>query len=175
VSFSFEQCYYYQQRSAYILNINKENFLTMPIRKAEAQWTGDLLGGKGSMKLGSGAYEGPYSFQSRMEEGTGTNPEELIGAAHAGCFSMALSYMLSTAGYPPNRVQTSAKVRFDKVGEGFSITEINLETKADVPGIDEKSFQEHAEKAKVNCPVSKALAGTKINLKAELVQSTATS
>lgn len=142
----------------------------MPIRKAEAEWKGNLLEGQGHMKLGTGAYDGPYTFKSRMENGPGTNPEELIAAAHAGCFSMALSAGLTRAGHAPKWVHTDAAVHFDKVGEGFSITSIDLETEADVPGLDTAKFQEIAEGAKKNCPVSKALAGTIINLKATLIQ-----
>ena len=141
----------------------------MPIRNAEAEWKGNLLEGQGRMKLGSGAYEGAYSFKSRMESGPGTNPEELIGAAHAGCFSMAFSAGLSKAGFPPKRVHTKAGVHFDKVGDGFSITRIDLEMEAEIPGIDQAKFQELAEGAKKNCPVSRALAGTQINLVARLV------
>ena len=140
----------------------------MAIRKAEALWEGGAKG-KGKMKLGSGAFEGAYSFASRFENGTGTNPEELIGAAHAGCFSMALSFMLEQAGFPPQRVQSSAKVHIDKVGEGFKITAIELETEANIPGIDEKKFMELADAAKKGCPVSQALSGTEITLKAKLV------
>jgi len=120
------------------------------------------------MKLGSGAYEGAYSFQSRFEEGTGTNPEELLGAAHAGCFSMALSAALGEAGFEPERVRTKAEVRLEKVGESFQITKIHLDTEARVPGIEEKVFLRHAEDAKANCPVSKALSATKITLSATL-------
>jgi lipoyl-dependent peroxiredoxin len=141
----------------------------MAVRKAEAEWTGNLREGKGRVKLGSGAYEGEYSFVSRFEEGKGTNPEELIGAAHAGCFSMALSAGLTKAGLSPKRIHTTAQVHLEKVGEGFEITRIELDTEAEVPGVDEKAFLEHAENAKKGCPVSKALAGTKINLTAKLV------
>jgi osmotically inducible protein OsmC len=137
-------------------------------RKSEAEWTGNLQEGKGTMKLGSGAFTGPYGFRSRFESGPGTNPEELIAAAHAGCFSMALSAGLSKAGHPPTRVHTVANVRLEKVGEGFAITRIDLETEAEVPGIDEASFQQQAEAAKKGCPVSKALAGPQIHLKATL-------
>jgi osmotically inducible protein OsmC len=142
----------------------------MPVRTAEAEWKGNLLEGQGRMKLGTGAYEGPYSFKSRMEEGPGTNPEELIGAAHAGCFSMAFSAGLGKAGFNPKRVSTKAAVHFEKVGDGFAITRIDLTTEAEVPGIDNAKFQELAEAAKQGCPVSKALAGTQINLQARLVQ-----
>jgi len=142
----------------------------MPVRNAEAVWEGNLLKGKGKMKLGSGAFEGAYSFSSRFENGLGTNPEELIGAAHAGCFSMALSFMLEQAGYAPERVHTTAKVHIDKVGEGFKITVIELETQGRIPGINEKTFLEKAEAAKKGCPVSQALSGTEIRLKAMLVK-----
>ena len=141
----------------------------MPIRTAEAEWKGNLLQGQGRMKLGTGAFEGPFSFKSRMEDGAGTNPEELIGAAHAGCFSMAFSATLEKAGFTPKRVHTKAAVRFDKVEGGFAITGIELTTEAEVPGIDQAKFQELAEAAKNGCPVSKALTGTKITLKATLV------
>ena len=142
----------------------------MPVRKAEAVWEGNLKEGKGKMKLGSGAFEGAYSFASRFEDAMGTNPEELIGAAHAGCFSMALSLFLGNAGYLPERISTVARVRLDKVGEGFKITKIDLETEAKIPDIDEKKFMEQAEAAKKGCPVSQALAGTEITLKAKLVR-----
>ncbi len=141
----------------------------MPIRKAEAVWEGTLKQGKGTMKLGSGAFEGAYSFASRFEEGKGTNPEELIAAAHAGCFSMAFSLFLEMAGFTPVHVHTIASVRIEKVGEGFRITTIDLDTEAKVPGIDEKKFLEQAEAAKKGCPVSVALAGADIRLKAKLV------
>jgi osmotically inducible protein OsmC len=120
------------------------------------------------MSMESGAYEGRYSFGSRFAEETGTNPEELIAAAHAGCFSMALSGALGKAGHPPERVETKAKVHLEKVGEGFGITRIELTTVARVPGIDEATFREQAEGAKRNCPVSKALAGVEISLDATL-------
>jgi osmotically inducible protein OsmC len=142
----------------------------MATRTAEAEWNGNLREGKGTMKLGSGAYQGSYSFASRFESGQGTNPEELIGAAHAGCFSMALSAGLGKAGFNPTRVHTIARVHLEKVGEGFGITRIELTTEAQIPGIDEATFQKHAEEAKRNCPVSKALAGTEITLNAKLVQ-----
>ena len=141
----------------------------MPVRNAEAEWNGNLLEGNGRMKLGTGAYEGPFSFKSRMENGAGTNPEELIGAAHAGCFSMAFSATVEKAGFKPKRVHTKAAVHFNKVEAGFAITSIDLETEADIPGIDNAKFQELAEAAKKGCPVSKALAATQINLKATLV------
>jgi osmotically inducible protein OsmC len=128
-----------------------------------------LKDGKGSMKMSSGAYEGPYSFASRFESGKGTNPEELIAAAHAGCFSMALSGGLGRAGVTPTSIKTTATVHIDKVGEGFGITRIDLDVTAQVPGIDEKKFIEIAEGAKSGCPVSKALAAVpQITLKAKL-------
>ncbi len=141
----------------------------MAMRTAEAVWEGNLREGSGKVKLGSGAYEGPYSFRSRFEEGSGTNPEELIGAAHAGCFSMALSAGLTKAGYTARRIHTTARVSLEKVGEGFKITRIQLETEAEVPRLDEQAFQQQAEAAKKNCPVSVALAGTEISLRARLV------
>ncbi len=141
----------------------------MPARKGTAVWEGTLKEGKGSMKLGSGAYEGPFSFKSRFEEGTGTNPEELIGAALAGCFSMALSANLEKAGHPGKRVSTTANVKLEVVDGGPKIITIELNTEAEVPGIDDAAFQEQAEKTKVGCPVSKALTGTEIKLTAKLL------
>jgi lipoyl-dependent peroxiredoxin len=141
----------------------------MPARTADAQWEGSLQDGKGTMRFGSGAFEGQYSFSSRFEEGTGTNPEELIAAAHAGCFSMALSGGLSRAGHPPTRVHTSARVHLEKGDAGFSITTIELDTEAEVPGIDEATFQDQAATAKAGCPVSRALAGVDIKLNARLL------
>ncbi len=141
----------------------------MPTRNADAEWNGDLKGGKGRMKLAGGAYDGQYSFGSRFESGPGTNPEELIAAAHAGCFSMALSHGLAQAGHTPQSVRTTAKVTLEKGDAGFSITRIELDTQAKVPGIDNATFQQQAQKAKEGCPVSKALAATKIELKATLV------
>jgi osmotically inducible protein OsmC len=140
----------------------------MPTRNAEAVWNGDLKQGQGTLKLGSGAFEGKYSFATRFEEQPGTNPEELIGAAEAACFAMALSAGLGKSGHQAKSIRTKAKVHIEKVGEGFSITRIELDCEGEVPGIDEKTFQEHAEKTKTGCPVSKALAGTKIELTARL-------
>ena len=140
----------------------------MPVRSANARWEGGLKDGNGTMKTGSGAYEGGYSFGSRFEEDPGTNPEELIAAAHAGCFSMALSVGLERAGYSPQSVQTSAKAHLEKVEDGFAITRIELSTEAVVPEIDDETFQEQANGAKVNCPVSRALAGVEITLDASL-------
>ncbi len=142
----------------------------MPTRTAEAEWKGNLAEGEGRLKVGSGAFEGPYSFKSRFEEGqSATNPEELIGAAHAGCFTMALTAALSRAQIKPTRIHTVARVKLENVGEAFSITRIDLETEAEIPGIDDGQFQEYANGAKQNCPVSKALAGTEIHLSAKLL------
>ena|SRR5437016_3581819 len=141
----------------------------MPVRSSDAQWEGDLQSGNGTMRFGGGAFEGQYSFASRFESGRGTNPEELIAAAHAGCFSMALSGALSRAGHVPNRVHTTAKVHLDKGDAGFRISAIELETEADVPGIDDAAFQKEAAAAKVGCPVSQALAAVDITLNARLV------
>jgi osmotically inducible protein OsmC len=141
----------------------------MAKRTASAVWEGTLKDGKGKVKLGSGAFEGQYSFASRFEEGAGTNPEELIGAAHAGCFSMALAAGLTRAGFTPTRINTNASVSLEKVGEAFKITKIELNTEAEIPNIDEAAFLEQAETAKKNCPVSQALAGTEITLSAKLV------
>lgn len=140
----------------------------MPVRTASARWEGGLREGSGSMRLGSGAFEGPYSFSSRFEDGTGTNPEELIGAAHAGCFSMALSLGLEQAGHPPTSVETTAEVHFGKSDSGFEISRIDLRCNAAVPGIDDATFQAQAATAKAGCPVSKALAGVEITLDAQL-------
>jgi osmotically inducible protein OsmC len=142
----------------------------MPVRKASAEWTGNLREGKGSMKVASGAVEGPFSFGTRFEEVPGTNPEELIGAAHAGCFSMALSGDLGRAGFTPDFVRTTATVHIDRGESGFSITKIELNTEAKVPGLNAARFQEIAAGTKNNCPVSKALAAvSEITLNAKLV------
>ncbi len=140
----------------------------MPKRTASAEWKGQLPQGSGTMAFGSGAFEGAYSFASRFENGTGTNPEELIGAAHAGCFSMAFSAVLGKEGFEPQSVKTQAGVHLAKVEGGFEISEIELDCDAHVPGIDEAKFQELAEIAKTTCPVSKVLAGATINLTARL-------
>lgn len=142
----------------------------MAIRSADAVWQGDLKGGKGNVKFGGGAFDGQYSFSSRFEEGTGTNPEELIAAAHASCFSMALSNGLSQAGHPPTEVRTTANVHLVKGEQGFGIPKIDLVTVAKVPGIDNAAFQEQAEKAKQNCPISKLLAAAEITLDAKLAK-----
>jgi osmotically inducible protein OsmC len=141
----------------------------MAVRKARARWDGSITAGKGTMALGSGAYEGPYSFASRFEDGNGTNPEELIGAAHAGCFSMAFAAALGRAGFEPGSVRTTADVHLVKTEAGFSIPRIDLQTEAEVPGIDQARFQEIAAGAKAGCPVSKALAGVEIGLSARLL------
>lgn len=141
----------------------------MPVRKAEAEWKGNLREGSGKVKLGSGAFEGSYSFGSRFESGKGTNPEELLGAAHAGCFSMALAAGLGRAGFTPTRVHTTAMVHIDKVGEGFEITKIELDCEAQVPNIAENIFHAQATAAKDGCPLSKALKATNIVLRAKLL------
>ncbi|HEY4161466.1 MAG TPA: OsmC family protein [Dongiaceae bacterium] len=141
----------------------------MAIRSSDAEWLGDLKTGKGKMRLGSGAFEGAYSFNSRFEDGKGTNPEELIAAAHAGCFSMALSAGLTQGGHPPTRIHTTAKVIFGPVSGGFAITKIELTTEGSVPGMDTKAFEAAAADAKANCPVSKALKAVEITLDAKLV------
>lgn len=141
----------------------------MAVRTASAKWEGDLKGGNGKMSLGSGAFEGQYSFSSRFEEGTGTNPEELIGAAHAGCFSMAFANGLAQAGHSPKRVETTARVHFEPVDGGFGITRIELSAEAEAEGLEEDEFQGLAEDAKENCPVSQALKAVEILLDATLV------
>lgn len=138
----------------------------MPIRTSSAEWKGTLKEGTGTLRLGSGAFAGPYTYASRFESGSGTNPEELVGAAHAGCYSMFLAALLTDAGHPPASVRTTATVHLEA---GPTIARIDLATEAAVPGIDEQSFQLLAEAAKRNCPVSKALAGPQITLSARLV------
>lgn len=141
------------------------------IRKASAVWTGDLKGGKGTMSTDSGVLKNTaYSFSTRFENEPGTNPEELIGAAHAGCFSMALAAGLAGAGHKPEQISTIANVHLEKVEAGFKITKIELNTDAKVPGIDDATFQEFANKTKSGCPVSQALAATEIKLTARLVK-----
>ncbi|WPP49451.1 OsmC family protein [Catalinimonas niigatensis] len=141
----------------------------MALRKANAEWKGGLKGGNGNLSLGSGAFEGKYSFQSRFEEGTGTNPEELVAAAHAACFSMALSAALEGDGFSPESVKTEAQVSLVKNDGGFSISKIKLITQAKIPDISQEDFDKHAEGAKKNCPISKALSATNIELEAKLV------
>ncbi|WFE25590.1 OsmC family protein [Solwaraspora sp. WMMD791] len=141
----------------------------MPIRTASARWQGNLTEGSGTIRTGKGGYEGNYSFKSRFEEGEGTNPEELIGAAHAGCFSMAFSKGLADAGFTPTSVQTTASVHLDKTDAGMTVTRIDLETVGEVPGIDPDTFQKLAEAAKANCPISRLLSpGAEITLNASL-------
>ena len=142
----------------------------MPKRTASAVWNGSLTDGNGTMRMGSGAYEGPYSFQSRFEEGDGTNPEELIAAAHAGCFSMALSLVLGSGGNEPESIQTQAKVTLRNLEDtGPTITKIALTTRARVPGLDDEAFQKAATAAKDSCVVARALAGVEeITLDASL-------
>jgi osmotically inducible protein OsmC len=141
----------------------------MAVRKAKASWEGKLMDGKGSVEVESGLFKGSYSFQTRFADEKGTNPEELIGAAHASCYSMALSFMLEQNGFKPVRISTEASVHIDKVGDGFKITKILLVTRGEVPGIDEKTFLKYANDAKIGCPVSQALAATPIELDAALL------
>jgi len=129
----------------------------MPDRSSQAVWEGDLQSGRGTMKIGSGAWEGPYSFKSRFENGQGTNPEELIAAAHAGCFSMALSNELGQAGLTPDSIRTTATVTLEKSDAGFAITAVHLNVSAKVPGSDRQAFEAAANNAKAGCPVSKVL------------------
>jgi len=138
----------------------------MPVRHASATWHGSIKEGHGHMQFAD--YEGSYSVPSRFEEADGTNPEELLGAAHAGCFSMALSSGLSAAGHTPDSVQTTAEVHIDKLEAGWTVTKIHLTTKAQVAGIDEQAFQEQAENAKKNCPISRALGAIEITMEASL-------
>jgi lipoyl-dependent peroxiredoxin len=135
---------------------------------ARAHWEGDLKNGKGTIGLGSGAFEGPYSFKARFEGAPGTTPEELLGAAHAGCFTMALSLGLTTAGHPPTSLDTSAVVTLGKVGESFAITRIDLTLKGVVPGLSQPEFQRLAEDAKKNCIISRAIANVPMTLDATL-------
>src|SRR6185436_7478961 len=128
----------------------------MPIRTATAEWKGTLKEGSGTMKVGSGAFESAYNWAARFGTENGVNPEELVGAAHAGCYSMFLSALLTKAGFTPTRIHTDAKVH---LGDGPTITLIELNCEATVPGLEAAAFAEHAEAAKKNCPVSKALAG----------------
>lgn len=140
----------------------------MAVRESTAHWSGSLKDGNGSMRLGSGAFEGPYSFTSRFENGAGTNPEELIAAAHAGCYSMALAAGLGKAGHQPGSIATTAKVHFGPADGGVAISRIDLETVASVPGIDAAAFQRIADETKQTCPVSRALSAVEITLNARL-------
>jgi osmotically inducible protein OsmC len=145
----------------------------MADRRATAEWKGNLMQGEGRMTLGSGTFEGKFSFATRMGDEPGTNPEELIAASLAGCYSMALNATLEKAGTPAKDVRSEAVVHFGKDDNGFAIRGIDLETEADVPGITEEQFRETAETVKESCPVSKALAAVPIKLNAKLVKSTA--
>jgi osmotically inducible protein OsmC len=140
------------------------------IRTAQASWSGTVPDGGGRIGLGSGAFEGPFTLKARVEEGqAGANPEELIGAGHAGCFTMSLANVLSEAGHPPDDLQTTARVALEQTDEGFTITRITLHVAGAVAGIDEATFMRLAEQAKATCPVSRALAGTEITLETEFV------
>jgi len=141
----------------------------MTTRKARATWEGNVKQGKGTASLGEAKLEVPYSFASRFEEGAGSNPEELIGGAHAGCFSMALAKELGDAGHPPIRIETIARVHLEQSGDGFAIPKIELETEAEVPGVEDETFQRLAQGAKQSCPVSKVLSAADITLTAKLL------
>jgi osmotically inducible protein OsmC len=142
----------------------------MAIRKAQASWNGTLKEGSGNMKVGSGAFDVPFSFSTRFEEKPGTNPEELIGAALAGCFSMYLSAQLTDAGYPPTRIHTNSDVHFGRDGVGPLIEKLSLTTEAAVPGVDQRKFDELVAVSKKNCPISRALAAvTELEVRARLV------
>ena len=140
----------------------------MPTRKAHARWEGSLREGRGEVDFANGLFRGAYSFTSRFEDGKGTNPEELLGAAHAGCFAMALSLILGNAGFKPDYVDATAHVTVAPQGGGFKITRSHIVCEAKVPGIDQATFAQHAQAAKGGCPVSQALAGTEITLDAKL-------
>jgi lipoyl-dependent peroxiredoxin len=140
----------------------------MATRNAHARWEGSLKEGRGEVDFGNGVFKGAYSFASRFENGTGTNPEELLGAAHAACFAMALSLVLGNAGFTPEYVDATAHVTVAPHAGGFKITKSHLACEAKVPGIDAATFVQHAEAAKAGCPVSQALAGTEITLEAKL-------
>ncbi|HEY2161686.1 MAG TPA: OsmC family protein [Solirubrobacteraceae bacterium] len=142
----------------------------MAVRNGSAVWRGDLQSGAGNVVVGDGVFEGQYSFASRFEEGTGTNPEQLIAAAHAACFSMALANILGEAGHAPDSVSTNARVQLRNVDGAPTLTRVDLETEGRVPGIDEQQFQDYAKQAKDGCPVSRALAGIpEIELTAKLL------
>ncbi len=136
----------------------------MPARSAQAHWSGNLTEGKGHIKVQSGTLDAPYDFRARTGDGKGTNPEELIGAAHAGCFTMQLSALIGAAGFTAESLDTTAKVYLEKDGPGFAIPKIELEVTGRVPGLDGADFKKLADTAKASCPVSKALAGTSISL-----------
>ena len=140
----------------------------MPVRTSDAEWHGTLREGHGHMRFGGGAYDGAYTWASRFSDGGGTNPEELIAAAHAGCYAMALAGDLTRAGFKPNDIRTSAKVHIDQIDGRWTISQIDLTVGADVPGIDNAAFQKIAEGTKMGCPVSRALAAVNITLDATL-------
>jgi osmotically inducible protein OsmC len=142
----------------------------MPTRKAHARWEGTIKDGTGTVDFGSGAFKGAYSFGSRFADGAGTNPEELLGAAHAGCFAMALSLILGDAGFTPEDIDATAHVTVERQDGGFKITKSHIVCKAMVKNLDQAAFAKHAEAAKANCPVSQALAGIKITLEAALAE-----
>ena len=144
----------------------------MPIRTGQATWQGNLKEGDGTLRTGSGAYEGPYSFMSRFEEGKGTNPEELVAAAHAGCYAIALAHGLDQAGFTPKQVRSKASAHLEKGDDGFAVTKIQLDVEADVPGIDEAKFTEIAQATKTACPISKLVAAATITLSARLLSGT---
>ncbi|MCW3029057.1 MAG: peroxiredoxin, OsmC subfamily [Solirubrobacterales bacterium] len=142
----------------------------MTARNGSAEWNGSIESGSGSVTVGEGVFEGPYSYESRFAEGAGTNPEQLIAAAHAACFTMALSSVLGAAGHVPESLRTNARVQLRNIDGAPTLTRIDLETEGHVPGIDDQQFQRHAEEAKANCPVSRALTGIpEIALSAKLV------
>ena len=140
----------------------------MKVRKAQAAWEGTLREGQGTVSFGEGAFEGAYSWAGRFEEGPGTNPEELLGAAQAACFTMAFSSELTRAGHTPDRIETTANVHFEKLEGGWTVTRIELETEARVPGVEEQAFQKLAENAKATCPISRALGPVELVLRARL-------
>jgi lipoyl-dependent peroxiredoxin len=137
-------------------------------RRAHATWQGTVPDGGGRIGVGSGAFEGPFTLKARMEDEPATNPEELIGAAHAGCYTMSLADLLASEGHPAANLETTATVTLEQTGSGFSISRIELETIGDAPGVDQQAFAELAERAKATCPVSRALAGTDITVRARL-------
>jgi len=141
----------------------------MAVRTADAEWRGNLAQGSGHMRLGSGAFEGSYDFRSRLDEGDGTSPEEPLGAAHAGCFSMALALQLTNAGFTVKDIHTRAKVHFEERDGGWSIHRIDLDTEGSVSNVTAAAFEEYTQNAKKNCPVSRALSGVDIHLRAKLL------
>ncbi len=141
---------------------------TMATRQAHARWEGTIKDGRGTIDFGNGAFKGAYSFGSRFEDGAGTNPEELLGAAHSGCFAMALSLILGEAGFTPGYIDATAHVTIERQGAGFKITRSHIVCRASVPNIDQATFATHAQTAKANCPVSQVLAGAEITLEATL-------